>query len=89
MRKSKLNQILLTLTYGAVSVALYWLLLTHSDQLVEFAKRTHQGEKMYFLVPIAIAFLFSFVHGAFTGHFWEALGIKAAKGSETSKKKGK
>ncbi|MBS4096223.1 MAG: hypothetical protein KGZ83_05215 [Sulfuricella sp.] len=86
MRKSKLHQLMLTVAYGLVSVALYWLLLANSGQLVEFANRTHQGEKMLFLVPIVIAFIFSYVHGTFTGHFWESLGIKAAKGSETKKK---
>jgi hypothetical protein len=30
-------------------------------------------------VPVAMAFLFSLVHGAFTGHFWDVLGIKARK----------
>ena len=34
---------------------------------------------MYALLPIATAFLFSFVHGSFTSNFWTAFGIEAAK----------
>lgn len=33
----------------------------------------------YVLVPVAIAFIFSLVHGAFTGLFWDWLGVKAKK----------
>jgi len=29
-----------------------------------------------FLIPIVIALVFSFVHGAFTGAFWDAVGLK-------------
>jgi hypothetical protein len=86
MRKHKFKQLSLTIGFGIVSFAFYWLLLAYSDQLVELANRTRKGEKMWFLVPIVIAFFFSYVHGQFTGHFWESLGIKAAKGSETKKK---
>jgi hypothetical protein len=34
---------------------------------------------MYAVLPIVTAFLFSFFHGAFTGHFWTVLGVEAAK----------
>ncbi|MDH4216532.1 MAG: hypothetical protein OEV23_06520 [Gallionella sp.] len=37
------------------------------------------SNKLNVLVPIAIAFLLSFVHGAFTGLFWEVIGLKAAQ----------
>lgn len=86
MRKHKIKQLSITAVYGIASVILYWLLLSYSDQLVELANRTRQGEKLWFIVPIVIAFVFSYVHGNFTGHFWESLGVKAAKGSETKKK---
>lgn len=38
-----------------------------------------EGNPWHVLVPIAIAFILSYVHGAFTGHFWETLGLTAAK----------
>ena len=64
--------------FGLGSLILYVLLFAYSDELVRLAERTRQGDKALFLVPIAIAFLFSWVHGTFTGHFWEALGFRAA-----------
>jgi hypothetical protein len=66
------------IAYGVVSVALYVLLFAYSDETVEMARRTREGEKLLFLVPIVIAFVFSFVHGAFTGAFWAAIGLKPA-----------
>jgi hypothetical protein len=63
-------------TYGAASIALYALLFIYSDETVEFARRTREGEKIWFLVPILIAFVFSLVHGAFTGSFWDAIGVR-------------
>ena len=65
-------------TYGAASITLYALLFMYSDETIDFARRTREGETVWFLVPILIAFLFSLVHGAFTGAFWDALGLKPA-----------
>ncbi len=31
------------------------------------------------ILPIVTAFVFSYIHGSFTGHFWTVLGIEAAK----------
>lgn len=64
--------------YGAASLALYALLFLYADETVELARLTREGEKIWFLVPIVIAFLFSLVHGAFTGAFWDAIGLKPA-----------
>ena len=33
------------------------------------------------LLPIAYALILSYAHGAFTGHFWESMGLKAAGGA--------
>jgi hypothetical protein len=68
-----------TLLYGIASVILYTLLLTNSDLFVEWARRTHEGEKILFIIPVAVAFVFSYFHGHFTGHFWESLGLTATK----------
>ena len=61
------------LVYGAISITLYFCLYLFADRILELSR---QGE-WYFIVPISIAFLFSFVHGHFTGQFWDVLGIKA------------
>jgi hypothetical protein len=72
------NSLAKAVSFGVASVALYALLFVYADETVELARRTREGEKVWFLAPIVIAFVFSYVHGAFTGHFWDALGLKAA-----------
>ena len=37
------------------------------------------SNKLNVLVPIAIVFSLSIIHGAFTGLFWEVIGLRAAK----------
>ncbi len=59
---------------GTASVGLYIFLAAYSREIIDLSARK---DGAYFLVPIVIAFIFSFAHGAFTGYFWEALGIKA------------
>jgi len=58
---------------AVMSAALYVLLYLFSDQILAWSSQGH----WYFVVPVSIAFLFSLVHGGFTGHFWELMGIKA------------
>lgn len=86
MSKDKSKVIVSAFLFGIASIVLYGLLLSNSELFVEWAQRTQQGEKLLFLIPIAVAFIFSWVHGNFTGHFWESMGLKAAKGSESKKK---
>lgn len=61
---------------GVASVLLYALLFWYSDSLTALAQAARQGEKLYAIVPIAIALVFSLVHGAFTAHFWDSLGLR-------------
>lgn len=69
------QNIMITVLWGLASILLYILLFQFSDYL------TLYGQKggWYFLLPISVAFIFSLVHGAFTGHFWDSIGLKAAK----------
>ena len=69
-RNRAIHQILV---YGTISITLYFCLYLFEKQIIELSR---QGE-WYFIVPIAIAFLFSFVHGHFTGQFWDIIGVKA------------
>jgi hypothetical protein len=62
-----------TVVYGILSAGLYFLLYLFADQITELSK---QG-RWYFIVPMVIAFVFSIVHGNFTGYFWDLLGVKA------------
>ncbi len=66
---------------GIISLLLYWVLL--SEQGIINKLFTRGG--LYAFLPIAAAFIFSYVHGSFTGHFWSALGIEAAKKREEVK----
>lgn len=68
-----------TVGYGVLSTVLYVLLFVYSNQLNLLAEAARNGEKIYALVPLALAMVFSFVHGAFTGYFWDTLGLKAKK----------
>jgi hypothetical protein len=75
----KRREAIKVIALGTLTALLYLLLFLFSDHLLQFAAATRQGEKMYALVPLAIALLFSFVHGAFTGQFWDLMGLKAKK----------
>ena len=60
---------------GIMSVILYVGLLMNQETINgNFAKGG-----LYAFLPIATAFLFSIVHGTFTGHFWTVVGVEAAK----------
>jgi hypothetical protein len=61
--------------FGSASAALYLVLFLAERPVLELSSRGG----WYFLLPVAIAFAFSILHGAFTGYFWDALGIKAKK----------
>jgi hypothetical protein len=60
---------------GIISIALYTTLLLKQDLL----NTTFAQGGWYALLPIVMAFVFSYFHGSFTGHFWTVLGIEAAR----------
>lgn len=64
---------------GLLSMTMYSLLYYFSADLTQIAQATHAGQKAMFFIPIVLALAFSLIHGAFTAHFWDALGIKAKK----------
>ena len=72
IKKKPVGKILLM---GIVSVALYSVLLMKQDMINSYFGRGG----MYAFLPIITAFIFSFFHGSFTGHFWTVLGVEAAK----------
>ena len=74
-QKTKKKPVGIMALTGVISVGLYAALLTNQDILNNnFAKGG-----LYAFLPIITAFVFSFVHGSFTGHFWTVLGIEASK----------
>ena len=60
---------------GIISIALYTTLLLKQDLL----NSTFAQGGWYALLPIIMAFVFSYFHGSFTGNFWTVLGIEAAR----------
>ncbi len=61
--------------FGFISLVLYFLLYFFEDSILAFTTRGG----WYFVAPVIIAFVFSYVHGNFTAYFWDILGIKAKK----------
>lgn len=60
---------------GALSVALYAGLYMFHVPLLELIGRGG----WFFILPVTIAFVFSYAHGAFTSVFWDVLGVHAKK----------
>ena len=61
--------------FGIATVLLYASLFQFEHVIVGLTRHGHWS----FIIPIALAFTFSYFHGAFTGGFWEVLGIRANK----------
>jgi hypothetical protein len=74
-KRSRKNIVARTVLLGALSAVLYGALMADQAIITEYSTR---GGLFAFL-PIGTAFIFSFVHGSFTGNFWTVLGIEAAK----------
>lgn len=60
---------------GVISIALYAALLLKQDLIIQYIGRG----SLYAFIPISMAFIFSYVHGTFTGDFWTVMGIEASK----------
>ena len=71
--KSKKRYLLKTAILGLVTLSLFALLLIEQGALIELTSKGH----WLFVLPVGIAFMFSFMHGKFTANFWDLLGIKA------------
>jgi hypothetical protein len=64
--------------WGAISITLYAALLLYQEPVIDYFAR---GGLFAFL-PVGVAFLFSYIHGSFTGSFWSVMGIEASKKKE-------
>jgi len=76
MKFTKTKLVLETALLGICSAVLYFLLFYFEDTVLGWSKGFKKVGWL-FIAPIVIALVFSVVHGAFTGHFWELLGIRA------------
>jgi hypothetical protein len=61
------------LVYGGLSLTLYALIYFYEQEILHWSTRGG----WYFIVPVMLAFLFSFFHGGLTRYLWEALGVRA------------
>lgn len=68
-------QIPRVLALGTMVAVLYWLLFANEARILDLSRQGNWS----CLILIAIALVFSFVHGAFTSHFWDLLGLRAKK----------
>jgi hypothetical protein len=64
-----------TVVFGLLTAAFYLAVFLNEGTVMKYF--TKGG--MYAFFPVTAAFLVSFIHGAFTGNFWTALGIEASK----------
>lgn len=58
--------------WGTLSVSLYYAMFQYEDVILAFSIKPIWSV----VLPVTVAFLFSIVHGNFTGYFWDALGVK-------------
>jgi ribose/xylose/arabinose/galactoside ABC-type transport system permease subunit len=59
---------------GVASALCYGALFAYQKEVMAALTRT---DGWYPLLPVLTAFVFSLAHGAFTGYFWEVLGVRA------------
>ena len=59
---------------GILSAVLYLLLYLYEKEIMESFTRS---DGLYPALPVVVALVFSFVHGAFTSFFWDVVGISA------------
>lgn len=67
------KQVARTVLLGIGTGILYWLMFANERALLDLSAKGH----WYFILPLTIALVFSFVHGVFTAEFWDVLGVKA------------
>lgn len=73
MASTRSQEVAKAVAYGVGSGILYLLLFLYAADVMTYSA---QGG-WYFIVPVVIAFVFSYIHGNFTSYFWDALGIRA------------
>ena len=75
-RVKKSKPYLQLIVSGMASAALYLALYAYEREILAAFTRT---DGWFPALPVLAAFVFSFAHGAFTGYFWEVLGIRARR----------
>ena len=71
---SKKRHVKNCVVFGALTAALYAAVFTNQSVMMTYF--TKGG--VYALLPVALVFAVSYLHGNFTSSFWSALGIEAS-----------
>ena len=74
-KERKKKPYLLTAILGIISTVSYFMVFSNQEPITEVTTRG----AVYAALPIAAAFYFSFVHGAFASNVLSILGIEAKK----------
>ena len=77
---SKKRHVKNCLLFGALTAGVYAAVFTNQDLVMTYF--TKGG--LYALLPVAVVFVVSYVHGNFTSAFWSALGIEGSKSTTVS-----
>lgn len=75
MQIKKKKPYLQTIIFGSISIASYFILFSNEGWITE----TYTRGGYYAAYPIATAFWFSFMHGAFASNLISILGLEAKK----------
>lgn len=70
-----MKQVAKTAAYGVATAVLYAAVFLNSDSVMNYFTRGG----WYAALPVLTVFAFSFVHGAFSHHVWDLLGIHATQ----------
>jgi threonine/homoserine/homoserine lactone efflux protein len=74
-KKSRKKPVGKMVVFGICSAIVYVAVLSYQGLITAYFTKG----AVYAFLPIAGAFVLSYVHGHFTGYFWTVLGIEASK----------
>ena len=74
-RAKRIYSLQVATLFGFLTAGLYSAIFLNTDLVMKYF--TKGG--IWAILPVGTALIFSFVHGAFTGHFWNALGIEPSR----------
>ncbi|HAM49304.1 MAG TPA: hypothetical protein DCP92_00880 [Nitrospiraceae bacterium] len=80
--KSKKKPLGKMVLFGICSAIIFGAVLSYQNFITGYFTRG----ALYAALPIAGAFLISYIHGHFTGYFWSVLGIEAKKSAVVRQK---
>ncbi len=71
-----------SMLFGVASIALYAAVFTNSDAVLQFCS----AGGLHAVAPVAMVFVFSYVHGSFASNVWTVLGNEGSTKKATVRK---